>query len=319
MNEFEIIEHYFKNLTVEDPRIIYGVGDDAAVINIPEGYELVVSVDTLVSGVHFTADADPESLGYKSLAVNLSDLAAMGAVPAWATMALTIPEYTPPWIEGFASGFSELAKRYPLSLIGGDLTQGPLSITVQIMGVVESGTSMLRNGARTHDDVYVSGYPGEAGYALLAQKREFDDCTIVGGHCLERLLKPLPRVELGRKIRGIASAAIDISDGLAADLGHILKSSSVGAIIELDKIPLREPLAGLMNQDEIWEVVLSSGDDYELCFTVPGAVRREMEEIAMSFDFPVTRIGKIVADKGLHLMSPDGNKYLIKRYGYEHF
>ena len=319
MNEFEIIGRYFKNLTADDPRVIYGIGDDAAVLDVPEGYELVVSVDTLVSGIHFTRDVDPRDLGFKALAVNLSDLAAMGAEPGWATLALTIPDKNISWIEGFASGFSELATRYTVALIGGDLTHGPLSVTVQIMGLVPSGTAIRRDGAGIGDDIYISGYPGEAGYALLVDKGEIIRSAMDDGHCRDRLLRPIPRLDLGSGIRTLASAAIDVSDGLAADLGHILSSSSVGARIELTRIPLRQPLAGLSDGNRLWDVILPSGDDYELCFSAPVGMRRRINNIAAGMDYPVTRIGSIVAGDGIRFILEDGSEYLLKRHGYEHF
>jgi len=319
MNEFEIIEHYFKNLTTGDPRVVCGIGDDAAVIVPPAGRELVVSVDTLVSGVHFFPEMDPVALGYKALAVNLSDLAAMGSDPAWTTLALTIPALDTVWLEGFASGFAELANRYSVNLIGGDLTRGPLSITVQVMGYCESGLSIKRNGARVGDDIYISGYPGEAGYALsvLKDKPEnyFDCCT----HCLERLLKPVPRVELGRMIRGAAHAAIDISDGLAADLGHIVSASAVGAEITLDSIPVRPPLSGMQEHERLWNLILSSGDDYELCFTVPEARREQMDAIMNLLEFPLARIGKITAAEGIRFLQTDGSEYHLPKTGFMHF
>ena len=319
MNEFEIIEHYFRDLTGVDSGVVCGIGDDAAIVAIPAGRELAVSVDTMVSGVHFLADVDPCALGYKALAVNLSDLAAMGAQPAWATLALTMPQHDAAWLAGFTSGFAELARRYRVSLIGGDLTNGPLSISVQVMGLIEPGLALTRNGARVGDDVYVSGYPGEAGYGLSILTGPHGKERARAGHCLERLLKPAPRVELGRMLRGIAHSAIDVSDGLAADLGHILTASAAGAVIELERIPVRPPLSGMKENGSIWNFILSSGDDYELCFTVPEARHERMQGITNSLDFPVTRIGKIVAGSGIRFMQADGSEYRLPKSGFMHF
>ena len=319
MNEFEIIDHYFKDLTVGDAAVICGIGDDAAILYPPAGLELAVTVDTLVSGVHFFPDTDPVALGFKSLAVNLSDLAAMGATPAWATLSLTLPQHDAGWLTGFAAGFAELAKRYSVCLAGGDLTSGPLSITVQAMGTCEPGAALKRSGAGVGDDIYISGYPGEAGYALHALKGAMDENHHDGGHCLERLLKPSPRVDLGLMIRGTASAAVDVSDSLAADLGHILAASDAGAVIELDLIPLRPPLSGIDNRDRTAELVLSSGDDYELCFTVPADRHRQIEEMTRSLDFPVTRIGRIVEGTGIKFLWGDGSEFVLQDSGYKHF
>lgn len=319
MNEFEIIEHFFKNLTDEDPRVVCGIGDDAAVIDIPTGQELAVSVDTLVCGVHFLADVDPSTLGYKALAVNLSDLAAMGAQPAWATLALTMPEHDASWLKGFASGFAQLARRYSVSLIGGDLSSGPLSISVQVMGLVEPGLALTRSGARVGDDVYISGYPGEAGYGLSLLTGPPGWKQDVNNDCLERLLKPEPRVELGRSLSGIAHAAIDVSDGLAADLGHIVSDSAVGAVISLDCIPVRPPLSGLQEKERVWNFILGSGDDYELCFTVPEALREQTVGLIQSLDYPVTRIGKIISGAGIRIMHADGGEHTLFKSGFMHF
>lgn len=319
MNEFEIIEHYFKHLTGSDSRVVCGIGDDAAVINLTPGRELVVSVDTLVSGVHFFPEMDPDALGYKTLAVNLSDLAAMGADPAWTTLALTLPDIDPAWLEAFASGFSALAKRYSVSLVGGDLTRGPLSITVQVMGLCEPGQSIKRNGARVGDDIYISGYPGEAGYALSVLKDTPGNYSGAGAHCLERLLKPVPRVKLGQMIKGLAHAAIDISDGLAADLGHIVTDSAVGAVITLGSIPVRPPLSSVQEQERVWNLILSSGDDYELCFTVPEARRGRMEGIMHLLEFPVTRIGQIIDGAGIRFIQADGCEHTLSKSGFIHF
>lgn len=319
MNEFEIIEHYFRDLTGAGSGVVCGIGDDAAIVAVPAGQELAVSVDTLVSGVHFTADVDPHMLGFKALAVNLSDLAAMGAQPAWVTLTLTLPGYDAEWLAGFASGFALLARRYGVSLIGGDLSRGPLSITVQVMGITESGLAMLRDGARIGDDIYISGFPGEAGYglSLLTGPQGHDNAG--ADHCLQRLLQPDPRVELGRSLRGLAHAAIDVSDGLAADLGHIVSGSGVGAEIELQKLPLRPPLTELAQTGELWNTILASGDDYELCFTVPETGRERMHELKASLDFPVTRIGKIVSGRGVRFVLADGTEFKLPDTGYKHF
>ena len=318
MNEFEIIEHYFQDLTAADPRVVCNIGDDAAVISVPPQRELVVSIDTLVGGVHFLADVDPAALGHKALAVNLSDLAAMGAQPAWMTMSLTMPGHNPEWLRSFTDGFARLARHHGISLVGGDLSSGPLSITVQVMGLCEPGQALTRRGARVGDDVYLSGYPGEAGYGLLLLTGSDSRDPAGAEHCLERLLRPSPRVDLGLGLLGIAHAAIDISDGVAADLNHITDSSAVAAEIQLAALPLRPPLSEL-ESDVLWNTVLTSGDDYELCFTVSPSSRDRVEALSAALDFPLTRIGRIVAGSGVRFLFGDGTEFKVPESGYQHF
>lgn len=316
MNEFDIIDRYFKHLTKPGKDVSCGIGDDAAIIDIPAGHELVVSVDTLVSGVHFSPGVAASDLGFKALAVNLSDLAAMGAVPKWATLALTIAEYEPIWMEGFARGFSELAMQYGISLVGGDTTRGPLSVTIQIMGLCQKGTAMKRSGAEIGDDIYVSGYLGEAGYAL--QKLSGSDEKSTKDQGLNRLLRPQPRIDLSRLITGTASASIDISDGLAADLRHILTASSVGAMIDLNNIPLRE-LLNLKERERRWQTVLSAGDDYELCFTAAVSCRDKINRLTQKLDYPLSRIGTITNSGKLQLLLENGEEFQLDVSGYQHF
>ncbi len=315
MNEFDIIEKYFKHLTDDDESVICGVGDDAAVIDIPPGYELVTSVDTLVNGVHFFADVNPYDLGFKSLAVNLSDMAAMAADPRWITLSLTLPEGDRAWLAGFTEGFSELAKQYSISLVGGDISRGPLSVTVQIMGLIPSGVAIRRSGAQADDLIFVSGCLGSAGYAL----RHFDNKEKISETALNRLLKPVPRVELGMALRGIASAAIDVSDGLSSDLTHILQMSNKGAVIELEKIPMDQDLIQLTGQESLWQTVLCAGDDYELCFTVPEDKQDELNGKTDELDIELSCIGRVTETKEIQWIFADGNRLDLSGSGYQHF
>ena len=276
MNEFDLIRTHFAALGAARTDVELGVGDDCALLAVPAGQRLAVSIDTLVCGTHFLPDCDPEALGYKSLAVGLSDLAAMGAEPAWATLALTLPPELvaehPDWIAAFARGLGALAQHHGVRLVGGDTTRGPLSVTLQVHGLVPEGAAIRRAGARPGDLIYVSGTLGDAGLAL----RQILAGAPVEPGLRERLDRPTPRVALGMALRGIATAMIDVSDGLAADLGHILDASGVGAELRLQSLPLSPSVAAVVAADGDWSLPLASGDDYELCFCIPpGLVGRD--------------------------------------------
>jgi thiamine-monophosphate kinase len=319
LSEFEIIAKYFEGLTAADADVAVGIGDDAAVITIPPGRQLVSSVDTLVSGVHFFTDADPYDVGYKSLAVNISDLAAMGAQPRWATLALTVPENDLAWLEKFAAGFAEPARKYGVSLVGGDLTHGPLSITVQILGLVAAGKAVTRGGAQTGDAIYVSGCIGGAGLALQHLAGKSAPSIQPAPASIARLLRPEPRAALGMKLVNLAHAAIDISDGLAADLGHILEESGKGAAVELERLPLCEDVRAIGDRDLRYRLALSAGDDYELCFTVPSVRRDEVAALSAGVNLPLTRIGRIIDGGAITWRAADGSDYRLRDTGYRHF
>jgi thiamine-monophosphate kinase len=314
MSEFDLIQRYFTRAT---PGATLGVGDDAALLRVAAGMELAVSTDMLVCGTHFFPDADPYLLGYKTLAVNLSDLAAMGAVPRWATLSLALPEVNEHWLQKFSEGFFALADEYGVELIGGDTTRGPLNLCVTIMGEVPCTQALRRDGAKAGDDVWVSGVLGEAalGLAHLQGKVTLPEAARVS--CLAALHQPQPRIELGLALRGIANSAIDISDGLLADLGHILERSQVGATLEFETIPkglLRELVAELLQR-----CILAGGDDYELCFTAPVAKRSEINAISAELQLPLARIGSILAEQGCTLRAADGSEMNIDKGGYDHF
>ena len=318
LSEFDLIRQYFDRVLKETGNLRQGIGDDAAIISVPDGMELALSMDTLVQDVHFHANTRPEDVGYKSLAVNLSDLAAMGAEPRWVTLSLTVPEADQTWLEQFSQGFFELADRIPVILIGGDLNKGPLSVTVQVHGLLPAGLAILRKGATPGDLVYVSGHPGEAGLGLRLLKNMIDIPGTYHDKVLERLHRPDPRIALGIKLRDYAHSAIDISDGLIADLGHMLDASQCGAMINLEALPLSGAFDGINNIEDAWEIVLTSGDDYELCFTI-NEDQKEILENNSGIDTPLTCIGKIVSKPGLKLIRSDGTKLNFQGSGYRHF
>jgi thiamine-monophosphate kinase len=318
MREFDLIDRYFSGLTPTKASVKCGIGDDAAVLDISPDLELLVSVDTLVENVHFFPSTTAFDIAYKSLAVNISDIAAMGGEPRWATLALTLPNIDPDWLQGFADGFVELANKYNVCLIGGDTSQGTLSVTVQIMGTVKKGKSILRSGALAGDLIYVSGSLGAAGLAYNNLKKNINEQSI-SPECYERLHRPAPRVELGKQLSGLASAAIDISDGLSSDLNHVLKSSGVAAEIELDKLPVCKDVAKLEDKELLWQLTLATGDDYELCFTLPIDKQTELEKRAKNISYPITCIGKIVSGEGIRWMQEDGSDANLDLKGYQHF
>ena len=313
LTEFEAIEKYFAGLTPAGRGVTLGIGDDAALLEPGPDSHLVVSTDTLVSGIHFFPDADPADVGYKALAVNLSDMAAMAALPRWFTLALTLSEtqIVHEWLDGFARGLAEPARNYAVSLVGGDLCKGPPAVTIQVIGECPKGREIRRSGANTGDQIYVSGKLGSAAYALEMIKSG----RTPPSDCHRHLLRPVPRVELGMSLRGIASAMIDISDGLLADLGHLLDAGGVGACVDIDAIPYDVCLDTGCDSAQKWRCILSGGDDYELCFTVPTAKVQELEHIGQ----PLFHIGEITPGKGLRCVREDGSEHIPDGAGYLHF
>ena len=316
MTEFELIRRYFTRAT---PNALLGVGDDAALLCVSEGNVLAVSSDMLVSGTHFLPDADPYLLGHKTLAVNLSDMAAMGATPRWATLSIALAEANETWLERFSAGFFTLAQQYGVELVGGDTTRGPLNLCVTIIGEVPAQQALRRSGAKPGDEVWVSGTLGDAALALahlqgriLLSENEFVACAQV-------LHQPQPRVALGLALRDIASSAIDISDGLLADLGHILDASKSGAEIDLVRLPASPTMESYAKSTLGKQCVLSGGDDYELCFTAPAVRHAEIIDIGTRLSLQLTRIGIIVAGSGCVVQDEAGNRLNIGNGGYEHF
>lgn len=315
MSEFDLIKRYF---TRPAPSAILGVGDDAALLRIADGMELAISTDMLVSGTHFFPDDDPFLLGHKALAVNLSDMAAMGATPRWVTLALSLPTADEDWLQRFSAGFFALADEHGIELVGGDTTRGSLTLCISIMGEVPNAKALRRSGAKVGDDIWVSGTLGGAALALahLQGKIILDENARQSG--LASLRQPQPRVALGVALRGIANSAIDISDGLLADLGHILESSSVAAELRYDKLPL-PPAIACADADLAQKCALCGGDDYELCFTAPNAQRDKLVALSSSLPVALTRIGKIVSGAGCKVRRADGSVMTITAAGYDHF
>ena len=319
LGEFELIDRFFKTSTVRDD-VVLGAGDDCAVVDVPADKQLVVTTDTLVNGVHFPVTTSPENIAYKSVAVNLSDLAAMGAEPAWVSLSLTLPESDENWLARFASSFIESLRKYNVQLIGGDTTHGPLSITVQAMGLVDKHRIMRRDTASSGDAIYVTGTIGDAatGLSLLFDETAHDEDA---EWLINRLNRPQPRVEFGRQAVQYCRCAIDISDGLAADLGHIIKASQCGATVNLVDLPLSRQLinkqGGLDAID--WNRVLTGGDDYELLLVVSADKEQSLLAVASQLSLPISKIGTIRKEPGLSFIQVDNTVLTLNGSGYEHF
>lgn len=316
MNEFELIEHFFKHTQKKHTPILLGIGDDAALINPPQAQALAMTMDTLVAGVHFPVNTPAYDIGYKAVAVNLSDLAAMGAVPQWLMLALTLPAADTIWLENFCRGFFALFAQYDLELIGGDTTHGPLTITVHAQGLVSPHDVLRRDTAKVDDLIFVTGTLGNAGLALelLQSAMGCQDAYLLG--CLNR---PVPRVEAGLAVKGSVKCAIDISDGLVADLGHILRASKVGAQIYVDDLPLSNSMLQFRSQSEAWPLALTAGDDYELCFTAAPELESHLYQCLAAINCPCTCIGVVQAQPGLRISDHSGRTYKFGQGGYQHF
>ena len=314
LSEDRIIQSYFRTAGAERPDVCLGIGDDAAVLDPPPGHHLVAAVDTLNEGVHFPGATDPAAIGHRALAVNLSDLAAMGAEPAWATLSLCLPEPDENWLEGFAAGFGKLARQHGVALVGGDTTRGPLSVSLQLLGWLRPGEALTRAGAKPGDGIYVTGFPGAAAAGLRLLLAE-------GGATSEPLTRaflwPEPRVAIGRELRGLASAAIDLSDGLGTDLPRLLEASATGASLDPQRLPLAPAATALFGVSAARDLALAGGDDYELCFTVPAAAEGELSARTAGWSTPVTRIGCIEASPGLRFSGEGGSAVLPA--GWRHF
>lgn len=316
MTEFDLIRTYFTRPT---PGALLGVGDDAALLQVSEGTVLAVSTDMLVSGTHFTHDTDPFMLGHKTLAVNLSDMAAMGATPRWAILAMALPEANEAWLEKFSAGFFALAGQYGVELVGGDTTRGPLNLCVTIFGEVPAQQALLRKGAQPGDEVWVSGRLGDAALALAHLQGHIMLSDIEFAACAPALHQPQPRVALGMALRGIAHSAIDVSDGLLADLGHILDASRLAARLDFSALPISPALRNHLQHPLANQCVLSGGDDYELCFTAPVAHHDEILGVAARLKLPLTAIGTVVKGQGCQVLDAAGDPINIGTYGYDHF
>lgn len=321
MPEFDLIDLLARGAATPRADVAHGIGDDAAVLEIARGEQLVACVDTLVAGVHFPRDTRPADLGWKSLAVNLSDLAAMGAAPRFALLTMTLPTDDRVFVRAFAAGFQALARRHGVALVGGDTTRGPLSLTVQALGEVPPRRALARSAARPGDGIWVSGTLGDAAAGLaIVQRRLRGVPTAAARRLRARLDRPQPRVALGLALRGVAGACIDVSDGLAQDLGHVLRESGVGALVDVDALPLSAALRRAVADPAARRgFALSGGDDYELCFTVPARREARLPVLATTLRLPLTRIGTVVAGSGLALRDSGGRRVALSRAGHDHF
>ncbi|MBT0963156.1 thiamine-phosphate kinase [Denitromonas iodatirespirans] len=316
-SEFDLIRRHFSRPTRHTD---LAGGDDAALWRVAPGHQLVVSVDMLVEGRHFFADTDARDLGWKSLAVNVSDIAAMGAAPRWALLALALPEADEAWLAAFADGFYACAEAFDVDLAGGDTTRGPRNLSITICGEVPTGTAIRRDGARAGDDLWVSGQPGRAALALWHLR---DHLPLAAPHrdaCLAALHRPQPRTDLGPALRGIASAMLDVSDGLLGDLGHILDASGVGAEIDAARLPEALLVDACADAARARLACLSGGDDYELLFTAPAERRADIDALSQRLALPLHRIGHITPPtQGLRLREADGTAVPLTRNGFDHF
>jgi len=318
LSEFALIERYFRSGGARRRDVILGVGDDAALLATPSGCDLVAATDTLVAGVHFPLGSPPASIGHRALAVNLSDLAAMGGRPAWALLALTIPEADEAWLGEFAAGFAALARAHEVALVGGDTTRGPLCVTVQLLGHVPHGTALTRSGGCAGDALFVSGTPGDAAAGLAVEQGRLAAQAEARAYLRERFLLPTPRLALGERLRGHASACIDVSDGLLADAGKLAAASAVGAELAYDAVPLSQPLLAALGEERARELAFTGGDDYELCFAVhPQDVAGLLTELPPQ-RWGYTRIGVLRAGAGFAVVRA-GTVMEFSHSGYEHF
>lgn len=321
MGEFELIRRHFQRSSVVPPgHVVLGVGDDCALLQPRPGFQLAISSDMLVEGQHFFSDVDPHTLGHKALAVNLSDLAAMGARPLGFTLALALPRADDAWLHAFSAGLLALADEHGCPLVGGDTTRGPLNICITVFGEISPGRALRRNAAQAGDDLWLSGRTGEARLALerLRQRDVAQGEPVDEALCRARLERPTPRLSLGLALAGLAHAAIDLSDGLAGDLGHILSASGVGAEIDLDAMPVAPALRTLGEAQRL-ECLLRGGDDYELLFTAPNGTRDAINQAGVASTTPVQRIGRITAEQGLQLLLPDGQRLALQARSHDHF
>ena len=319
LGEFELIERYFAACGATRSDVRLGIGDDGALLECAPGEQLVAAVDTLVAGRHFPVGSSPHSIGYRALAVNLSDLAAMGARPAWALLALTFPEVNESWLAAFAAGFGKLARIHDVALVGGDTTAGPLCITVQVLGHVAASKALLRSGGKAGDILFVSGTPGDAAAGLAIEQGSLQVSN--ADHAIylrERFLFPTPRIELGQSLCEYASACIDVSDGLLGDAGKLAAASGCGVEISYLELPISIPLADSVGDQRARELALTGGDDYELCFSVPSSAVEALQRDLPPQEWGYRRIGALRADPGAVVMR-NGIVMEFSHSGFDHF
>ena len=326
MGEFDVIERFFKTrFAMDRDDLVLGIGDDCALLNLTPGHQLAVSSDVLVEGVHFFSDVDPQTLGHKCLAVNLSDLAACGAKPKAFTLSLTLPSIDEAWLRAFSEGLYALSKMHACALIGGDTTRGPLNIGITVLGEIPKGQALVRSGAKKGDDLYVSGTLGDARWALLGLNGQMSVDKARLPTLRTRLESPTPRVDLGLALRGVASAAIDLSDGLLGDLAHVLKASQKGAqlqVLDMLQSPLVSEDLRTLPQDQALKLMLQGGDDYELLFSAPKSKAQALKVLAQQLNLPLTVIGQVTENAGIELLHAPSllDTETLKSLGsYDHF
>lgn len=317
MDEFSLIQTYFARGMLRD-NVLIGIGDDCAMVNPPAGRQLVMSIDTMVEGVHFAKGTPPEQIGIRVMCAALSDLAAMGAEPLWFTLALTIPEASQDWLYAFSDGMFSIANQYDCSLIGGDTTRGPLTISVQVHGAVDQAKVLRRAGARPDELIYVTGNLGDGAAALAVLNKRLTVSPGVSGYLMKRYYAPTPRIREGEMLAGVASAAIDVSDGLYADLSKLCECSAVGAIVDVSRLPVTDLWHSYTSEEQRLQWALSGGDDYQLCFTVPREQVAKLEAWIREGQIVATPIGKITNKMGVVLVK-DGKPYDLATKGYDHF
>jgi len=319
MKEFELIQQYFKGKGVTRQDVDLGIGDDCALVNVPDDCQLAVTTDTLVEGVHFFSDISPKALGHRILAVNLSDLAAMGAEPTWVSIGLTLPNIDEDWLAQFSEGFHDIAQYFNVQLIGGDTTQGPMTITVCAKGIVPKGKALKRCGAKVGDWLYVTGELGDAALAIEARKQSWILTPEDKAYVQKKFDFPTPQVAAGQALRGIANSAIDISDGLLADLNHIITQSGVGATIHAEKVPISQAIQNLPDEEVRLMLAMAYGDDYQLLFSVSESHKVNAEERLAQYGVTATCIGQINANDGDVTLLYNNKPWPFPVTGFEHF
>jgi len=323
LDEFSLIRNIFgRQQAVHRRDVRIGIGDDAAILDLPSDRQLVVSSDVLCAGIHFTESTPASAIGHKTAAVNFSDLASMGAEPAWILLNVCLPSVDLAWLEAFTDGFFDLCRQYNVQLIGGDTTRGPLALTAQVFGFVPRGKGLLRSGAKPGDAVFVTGSLGDAALALEMSSRRVDTSRATAEQAFylqNRLDRPIPRVVIGRSLLDLANSAIDISDGLAADLGHILEASGVGASIRLSDLPLSTVFDSVVPDSVRWSLAATGGEDYEICFTVSADRTADVDAIGLEKGVRITRIGSITDRSGLELLTDNGQRLNFETPGHNHF
>jgi thiamine-monophosphate kinase len=318
LSEFALIDRFFRNAGVVREDVRLGVGDDAALLQCPPGMQLVAAMDTLVEGVHFPRGSPAASIGHRVLAVNLSDLAAMGARPAWALLALTLPRLDEQWLKEFTAAFTALARSSDVALVGGDTTSGPLSVTIQIMGHVAESTALLRSGGRPGDRVFVSGTPGDAAAGLAIEQSKLTAPDEAAEYLRKRFLYPSPRLALGDRLRSYATACIDVSDGLLGDAGKLAGASGCGVEIAFDDVPVSAALVSAVGEQRARELALTGGDDYELCFAVPASQVERLRHNLPADQWGYCCIGTLREESGT-VVTRNGNVIELSHSGYDHF